>query len=206
MARTDDPFQITNDIANNGPRAKAEPGSGGGPGGPGGPTVRAERANPRATRARHQLKPLDEMPDDTEDDRLRIPRSEFPDDFDLQWVTDSIFGQPQPNHRSRFERRGWEPVHGDDFDNKFEGRFCPYGHKGEIGVDGMVLMARPMAWSNRARQEDRQRASEAVMIKEKQLRGGEIDGVKMDGGAQHPSALGVNRIRRSYERLQVPKE
>lgn len=193
MATRENPF------AENGAPKVTEPPA------PGGPVSRETRADPRP-RQRHQWRPVSEMPADTENDRLHIDKSDYPDGFDLQWVTASIFGQPQPNHFSRFERRGYEPVHGDDFEARYDGRFTPVGHKGPIEVDGMVLMARPMEWTLKAKSEDRRRAAEAIAIKEKQLRGGDIEGVGMDGGAQHPSALGVNRIRRSYERLQVPKD
>jgi hypothetical protein len=208
MASREDPFSVPGGTAPLGPQdapkleAKTEK-----PSAlvsePGGPVQRASRADPRP---RHQLRPLGEMPDSTDDDRLRIPKDEFPDQFDLQWITDSIFGQPQPHHRSRHERRGWEPVFPEDFEGRYRGRFCPIDYKGEIKVDGMVLMARPRAWSDKARLEDQRRAAEAVMIKERQLRGGEIDGVGMDGGAQHPSAIRTNRIGRSYERLRVPND
>jgi hypothetical protein len=84
------------------PHASAEPGASPARSAP------LDRAPMRANgRPRHQLRPVSEMAPDTEDNRLHIPKHMYPDQFDLQWVTDSIFGQPQPNHRSRHERRGW---------------------------------------------------------------------------------------------------
>jgi hypothetical protein len=147
------------------------------------------------------------MPDDTENNRLHIPRHMFPDQFDLQWVTDSIFGQPQPNHRSRHERRGWEPVHGDDFDGRFDGMHTPVGYKGEINVDGLVLMARPKTWSDRARTEDAARAGQAVAVKRQAISSGSAlaeQGVAFS--TTHPSLRTVNRAKGTMERLEVPRD
>jgi hypothetical protein len=165
-----------------------------------GPNRRGQRADPRP---RHQMRPVSEMPAEDEDNRLGIAKADFPDGFDLQWVTSEVYGQPQPNHRQRFERRGWEPVHQEDFDSRFDGRFMPAGQQGEIKVEGMVLMARPMEWSRKARQEEELRARQAIAIKEAQLMGGNIEGVKMGGGSTHASALRFNKISRSVEQVAI---
>jgi hypothetical protein len=165
-----------------------------------------ETAPPTAERPRHRLRPLEEMPPEVEGNRLHIDKSEYPDGFDLQFVTRSIYGQEQPSHTAEFYRRGWEPVCGGDFDGKFDGRWTPPGHTGPIEIDGMILVARDARWSRKAKEDDMRKAHMALAVKEQQLRGGQIEGVGMDGGAQHPSALASNKIRKSYERLQVPKD
>jgi hypothetical protein len=147
------------------------------------------------------------MPADSEDDRLRI--TDPPDQFDLIWVTDSIFGQPQPNHRSRRERRGWVPVHQDDFDGRYNGRFMAADKPGEINVDGMVLMARPLAWSKQAKAEDSARAGAAVRIKSEGISSGALLRETRPSSAfmspEHPSARKVSGVRRTLERLEVPQ-
>lgn len=136
-------------------------------------------------------------------DRLRIDPSLVPPGMSLQWVTDSVYGQPVPQHRAEFEKRGWTPVHQEDFDNVYDGLFMPKGMAGEIRVEGMVLMARPEELTKRAKALDRRRANEVVRIKEQALRGGDIN-TSLD--SQHPSALQTNRINRSMERIEIPKD
>jgi hypothetical protein len=170
----------------------------------GGPRETVPPTNNRPQR--HRLRDLSEMPPEVDGNRMFIHRSEFPDGFDLQFVTKSIYGQEQPSHLAGFYRRGWEPVHGDDFDGRFDGRWTPPGYTGPIEIDGMQLVARDARWSAEAKADDARKAQGALAVKEAQLRGGQIEGVGMDGGAQHPSALATNRIRKSVERLQVPRD
>lgn len=148
---------------------------------------------------------ISEYIEDEEQDRLRIPRSEYPPGFDMQWVTHSIFGQLQRQHRASFERKGWVPVLGSDFDGKFGRKFMPedWGDK-EVEIDGLVLMARPSRFSDRARMIDQREAANRVNIKEKQLLGGDLPGVSLD--TQDPSALRRNVIKRSLETISVPDD
>ena len=141
----------------------------------------------------------------TEDspDRLRIDPSLVPQGFALQWVTDSVYGQSMAQHRSNFERKGWTPVHQEDFDGVFDGMFMPKGAPGEIMNEGLVLMARPKEFSDKAKRADYRRALEQVAIKEQALRGGDIP-ISLD--ARHSSALQTNKIGKSYERLPIPEE
>lgn len=139
---------------------------------------------------------------DTGPDRLHINKEDIPEGMDLMWVTSAIFGQEVPQHRAQFERKGWTPVHGEDFDGCYDGKFTPKGAKGEIGVDGLVLMARPIELTKKAKQREYAAAREQVRIKEQALRGGDMP----VSGADHPSAIGSNRINRSYERLAIPEE
>ncbi len=136
-------------------------------------------------------------------DRLRIDPALVPDGFALQWVTDSVYGQSMAQHRSGFERKGWTPVHQEDFDGVFDGMFMPKGASGEIMNEGLVLMARPKEFSDKAKRLDHRRAIEQVQIKEQALRGGDIP-ISLD--ARHATALQTNKIGKSYERLPIPEE
>src|SRR5690348_15974735 len=124
------------------------------------PGVERETARPewkmKAGANWHQVEASDL--DDASPDRLQISRDEMPEGMDFQWVTDSVFGQPQPERRAGFETRGWTPVHQDDFDGRFDGKFMTNGAQGEIKMDGLVLMARPLELSRRAKQRDRRAA------------------------------------------------
>lgn len=136
-------------------------------------------------------------------DRLAINPAIVPEGISLQWVTDSVYGQPVPQHRARFEKRGWTPVHQEDFDGVFDGMFMPKGAEGEIKVDGMALMARPAEMTRKAVMADRRKARDVIRIKEQALRGGDI-GASLD--SQHPSALSTNRINRTMERIHIPED
>lgn len=168
---------------------------------------KAESAPPKAA-PRHKMKAKPNWEDindsvfDETPDRLRIAKELIPQGMDLQWVTDSVFGQPMPQHRAEFEKRGWTPVHQEDFDGQFDGLWMARGSPGEIKVDGLVLMARPLSLSIKAKKIDRQRALERVQIKEKELRGGNLPGVTLD--ASHPNAVRTNMINRSMDGAFVP--
>lgn len=135
-------------------------------------------------------------------DRLRINKDLIPDGMSALWVTDSVLGQGVPQHRAEFERKGWTPVHQDDFDGQFNGMFMPKDRQGEINSDGLVLMMRPKQMTDKAELSNKRKAYEQVAIKEAALTGGDI-GVTLD--AQHPSAKNSNRIRKSVERIEIPE-
>jgi hypothetical protein len=137
-------------------------------------------------------------------DRFHVPAHMIPEGMSLQWVTDSVFGQGQPQHRADFERKGWTPVHQEDFDGRFDGMFMPKGNDGEINNGGLVLMARPKEITDEATRKDNMRAKQQLAIKEAALRGGDIPGVTLDTG--HKSALAANKVSRSWERIAVPTD
>lgn len=164
----------------------------------------------RFSNGRHEFKNLDDWQGDEEgEDRLRIPLEKLPDDFDYQWVTNTIFGQPMTQHRARFERNGWEAVHNDDFDGAIDGMFCRHGSSEEVLVDAAVLMCRPLVWSMRAKQMEFKRARERIEIKQRQLGLGDLSD-KINSGkgmdSRHKSALAVNRIQKhAPERIRRPE-
>ena len=127
-------------------------------------------------------------------DRLYIAPEMIPAGIDLQWVTNAVLGQPAPQLRMAYEVNAWEPVTPDMFDARFDGMFMKKGHKGEIEVDGLVLMWRPMELTIEARMEERQAAVNAVNVQNNKLRGGHLDGVTLD--TQHPTARANTRVQR----------
>lgn len=127
-------------------------------------------------------------------DRLFIPQEMIPDGIDLQWVTNAVLGQPAPQLRMAYEVNAWEPVTPEMFDGRFDGMFMKKGHKGEIEVDGLVLMWRPMELTLEARAEERGAASQAVNVQNSKLRSGHLDGVTLD--TQHPTARANTRVQR----------
>jgi hypothetical protein len=139
---------------------------------------------------------------DTED-RLHIPREDIPEGMDLRWVTSTVRGQPFARWRAAQEAKGWTPVHSEDFDGRFNGKFMAKDAAGEITMDDAVLMARPLVMTQKAKKRELQKAREQVMIKEAALRSGtEVNA----SGAMHPTAVASNRINRSYETLTIPDD
>lgn len=133
-------------------------------------------------------------------DRYHIPKDMFPAGMDLQWCTQTIYGQEMTQRINGFFRTGWTPVHKDDFDGQFAA--YPTDNSGFVKVDGMALCARPLELSIKARNRDKRRAEEQIQLKEAAFKGGEIPAT----GANHPSALATNRISRTMERIEVPKD
>lgn len=147
------------------------------------------------------MTPVDDVPD-----RLRIPpdmvaKLERDHGMSLQWVTDSVYGKPEPQLRASQEKRGWTPVHAEDFDGMFDGMFTPKGSDGEINMEGLVLMARPVEITRAAQARDRRAAKVPTQIREQQLRGGDLPGVS---GANHPTVR--NSINRTRERIEIPND
>lgn len=165
--------------------------------------VEDAKAQPKAQhkmRAKPNWEDAETLGDDSPD-RLKVPADMVPEGMSLQWVTTTVYGQPQPQRRATFERKGWTPVHQDDFDGQFDGMFMPKGAPGEITVEGLVLMARPKEFTEKATKLEKRAANEQVMIKENSLRGGDIN-TRLD--SQHESALRSNRINKTVERLDIP--
>ena len=139
-----------------------------------------------------------ELPDDdSQVNRLHIPKELIPDGMDYLWCTDKVHGQPFPGWRQRREMMGWRPVPAE----RYDGMFMPKGHKGEINIEDSVLMERPLEYSIRARHADARAAHGQVKAKEQQIRGGNFDNVTLD--SHHPSAIKKNKISKSYERLDI---
>lgn len=127
--------------------------------------------------------------------------------IDLQWVTDSILGQPSPQSRMAFEINAWEPVTPDMFDGVFEGMFTRVGHKGEINYEGLVLMWRPMELSIESRAEESKARHGAMEAQRNMVMNGVIPGLSPTFDANHPSALSRNTFKREVKPpMDVPNE
>jgi hypothetical protein len=164
--------------------------------------VKREKSPSLKMRAKPNWEDVDPTSVETPD-RLHINPNLIPPGMSAQWVTDSIYGRPEPQRRATFEKTGWTPVHQEDFDGQFDGMFMPKGADGEIKVDGMVLMMRPAEMSAKAKRKEQRAARDQVSIKEQSLKGGDVN-VTLDG--THPSAVGFNKINKSVERIAIPED
>lgn len=127
--------------------------------------------------------------------------------IDLQWVTDSVLGQPAAQVRMSFEINGWEPVTPDMWGALFDGMFTKRGHTGEINYEGLVLMWRPMYMSDEARAEDAAARNNALLAQQNMIKGGQIPGMSSGFEPDHPTAIGRNVFSRSvHAPMDIPKE
>lgn len=141
---------------------------------------------------------------DVPDDILRKLGSEG---IDLQWVTDSILGQPSPQSRTAFEINGWEPVTPDMWGGMFDGLYTKKGHTGEINYEGLVLMWRPMELTEEAKAEDNMARNNAIIAQQNMIKGGQIPGFSAGFEPDHPTAVSRNRIERSIRApMDIPKD
>lgn len=116
-----------------------------------------------------------------------------PDSFDYQWKLKSVMNQDDIDRIRQNEMNGWEPV-----PLSRHPELMPRGWKGDtIEVGGLVLMERPMVFTEEARAEERRAAREAVITKEAQMK----EGRGSDLGPRQ-----VNRFNKSRGPIDVPNE
>src|SRR3569832_482913 len=118
---------------------------------------------------------------------------------DLQWVTDSVLGQAAPQARMNFEINGWEPVTPDMWGGLFDGMFTKRGQQGEIIVEGLVLMWRPMELTLEARAEERAARDNALAAQANMIKGGQIHVMSAGFEPDHPTAIQRNVFLRAVE-------
>jgi hypothetical protein len=140
--------------------------------------IRAIRGNP-------------DLANGTERDKYWAPPP--PDGWDYQWKLKSVLNQDDIDRIRQNEMNGWEPV-----PLTRHPELMPRGWKGEtIEVGGLVLMERPMMFTQEAREEERRAAREAVVTKEAQMR----EGRSGDLGRRE-----VNRFSKTRAPIDVPSE
>lgn len=162
--------------------------------------VRGEGETAKKVRLRKNqaMKSQTDLPEDIK----RVLNEDF--GVDLQWVTDSVLGQPTPGNRNRYEINAWEAVTPDMFDGILDGVFTRKGHKGEITYEGLVLMWRPMELTQESRSEERSAQMGAIEAQARMLKNGELPGNFAPGfEPQHHTALAKNQVRRS---MDIPRE
>jgi hypothetical protein len=135
--------------------------------------------------------------------RYHVPAEWIPDGMDFQWNVDTVLGKPEIHERRMMEEQGWEPI--DPSMEPFkhlDGKIVRAGHKGEINVDGLVLMWRPLDLTLEARAEELQAARHARYVEESKMAAGRPDGVNPDMlNPNDPKARGNTFFRKQHERI-----
>lgn len=115
-----------------------------------------------------------------------------PQGWDYQWKLKSVLGQDDIDRIRQHEMSGWEPV-----PLSRHPEMMPKGWSGAtIEVGGLVLMERPMMFTDEARAEERRAAREAVLTKELQMK---------EGKASDLGPRSVNRFNKSRAPIDVPE-
>ena len=143
---------------------------------------------------------------DEASDILHIPRDVFPDGLEFMWGTRSVRGQETPQIRNGYRKSGWLEVHDGDFEGSPFWEFARHrwarDEGGYIVYEACVLLANREEVVAEMVRRDKVRARQQLAIKEQALTGGGINAT----GADDPSALGFNKIKRTVERIEIPKD
>ena len=166
--------------------------------------VRAEK--PKAAKKTWQMKAGNNWETAVETDgdnvnRLEVPADMIPEGMSFEFKTRSIFGQEMKQRLNAAYRAGWTPVHADDFDGRFA-QMWSQDDSGYIVYEACILCTRPIEMTEAARKREKKRAQEQIAMKEQAFKGGEMNAT----GANHPSATSTNRITRTMERIEIPKD
>ena len=144
-------------------------------------------------RAEARIRQLRGNPDLQGQDRDKYWAPSPPDGWDYQWKLKSVMNQDDIDRIRQNEMNGWEPV-----PLSRHPELMPRNWKGEtIEVGGLVLMERPLLFTQEAREEERRAARDAVLTKEAQMREGR-------GGDLGPRQ--VNRFNKTRAPIDVPNE
>ena len=155
------------------------------------PKTSTESSKARAEARIRAIRGNPDLANGTDRDKYWAPPP--PDSWDYQWKLKSVLGQDDVDRIRQNEMNGWEPV-----PLSRHPELMPKGWKGDtIEVGGLVLMERPMMFTQEAREEERRAAREAVITKESQMK----EGRSGDLGQRQ-----VNRLSKSHGRIDVPSE
>jgi hypothetical protein len=153
------------------------------------PKVATESSKARAEARIRAIRGNPDLANGTDRDKYWAPPP--PDSWDYQWKLKSVLGQDDIDRIRQNEMNGWEPV-----PLSRHPELMPKGWKGDtIEVGGLVLMERPMMFTQEAREEERRAAREAVITKESQMK----EGRSSDLGPRQ-----INRLSKSHGRIDVP--
>lgn len=144
-------------------------------------------------RAEARIRQLRGNPDLQGQERDKYWAPNPPEGFDYQWKLKSVMNQDDIDRIRQNEMNGWEPV-----PLARHPELMPRGWKGDtIEVGGLVLMERPMLFTQEAREEERRAARDAVLTKESQMR---------EGRAGDLGRREVNRFSKTRAPIDVPNE
>lgn len=157
------------------------------------PATTKETAEQSRARAEAKIRQLRGNPELSGMDRDKYWAPPPPEGWDYQWRLKSVMGRDEIDQIRQDELNGWEAV-----PLSRHPELMPRDWKGStIEVGGLVLMERPLIFTQEARDEEKRLAREAVMTKEAQMR----EGRSSDLGPRQ-----VNRFSKTRAPIDVPDE
>ena len=109
-----------------------------------------------------------------------------------QWCTVSVLGQEQRRHFAGLQANGWTPVHANEMPGV-----------SETLIEGTTqLCVRSKTIHDRALKAQREAALGPIRNREQAV----IEGIPGVKGSDHVTARNYNRIRKSVERLDIPRD
>lgn len=156
------------------------------------PLAPKRKASPRTSFDLSQWDNINRVPDNDERDRYFVPPHLIPDGFSVEWKRMEILGKPDRKNLVQVETAGWRPAPADLFKE-----MLPSGYSGEIVEDGegMMLMIRPTKFSEEAKVEAYNNATQKVKDYENATMN------RVTGHKDVPSK--VTAFSRSYEKDSV---
>lgn len=128
-------------------------------------------------------------------DELFIDNETVPDGWTYEWKRQTVYGKSDPAYDTKLARTGWEPV-----PSERHPAMMPKGHRGEITRDGLVLMERPKAITDRVKQIMYRKAKGAVALKEAQLSEAPQGTFERVDERGRPTA----RVRTTHSPVEIP--
>jgi hypothetical protein len=117
------------------------------------------------------------------------------DGIDLKAVRTHCYGWEDTKNYALHVRNGWQNVEIGDFPDITT-----------VQGDGLQLMARPNAISKKARAQQEAEAREPVAVLKKRAGEGSLEDMGVTLDPRHSSARNYNKIKSSWERLEIPRD
>jgi hypothetical protein len=128
-------------------------------------------------------------------DELALDAIQVPEGWTYEWKRQTVYGKGDPSYDSKLARTGWEVVPASRHP-----QMMPKGHRGAISRDGLVLMERPQAITDRVKKIMYERARGAVRLKEQQLNESPEGTFERVDERGRPTA----RVRTTHSPVEIP--
>lgn len=131
-------------------------------------------------------------------DKYFIDPDSIPEGWSYEWKRNTVYGKEDPSYQVGLARMGWEPVPASR-----HASFMPKDWKGEvIERDGMVLMERPQAVTDRIIALERKKARDQVRIKEEQLGNAPANTFDRVDGNRRPNV----KVKKEWTPMEIPSD
>lgn len=126
---------------------------------------------------------------------LDIDPAIVPEGWTYEWKRQTVYGKSDPAYDTKLARTGWETVPSERHPS-----MMPKGYRGEITRDGLVLMERPKAITDKVKQIMYRKAKGAVALKEQQLNEGPPGTFERVDERGRPMA----KVRTTHSPVEIP--